>query len=214
MNALALVALLGAQSVEPSEFKFNVEVRGSEAGSAVMTIRDLADQRRQVVMTMTLRVGGPTALVRQETIYDANGAASRKILETSVNGAQRQRVIAELTDAGASLTETLEGKTTTSQIPLAKDAPRSNAATFWFVRSRPRPQERQSYYTFDLGTKTWNLETTQFMGTREITLAGQKRKVNEISILRAGERTTALLDDAGVPWQLELPGQFRIVRRP
>ena len=204
------LALLAAQSAERS-FDYSVIMDGRSAGTAQITVRELPEGRRQVLLTMDLRIGGSASRVRQETIYEADGAASRKIQETSSAG-KRRLLVAELSAQGAKLTTTEDGKASTVNVPLSAQAPRSNPSTFWFERSQPKAGARVSYYAFDLSDREWRLETTTFVGRRSFEHRGQAVQANRVTTSRGGREVVNWVDDQGMPIALIQGDAMRIER--
>ncbi len=213
ISSLALATSLLVQ-VPDRQCDYAVWMNGGRAGTAQITVKDLPDQRRQVLLTMTLKMGGPEAKVRQETIYEKDGAASRKILESTLDGGKRSHILAELSDAGAKLTITEGGKTSTSNVPLSAKAPRSNPSTFWFDRTQPKVGEKISYYAFEIADRQWKLMTSTYMGLRDVEPASKPIKAHKVMLMRSGIEVANWLDAKGMPVALIQGDSMRIERNP
>ena len=213
IQTLLIGASLLAQTPE-RKFDYNVWMNGTKNGSAQITVKDLAESKRQVLLTMNLKMASTEVRVRQESIYEKDGAASRKIMETTVNGGQRTLVVAELSNKGATLTTTLNGKTTTEQIPLSAQAPRSNPSTFWFDRSQPKPGAKISYYSFEMTEKQWRLMTSSYVGPKPYKLGGKDVTAHHVIVTRSGVDVDNWMDLTGMPIALIQGDSMKIERVP
>lgn len=213
INTLMLgMALLG-QSTE-RKFDYAVWMNGTKSGQAQITVKDLPEGKRQVLLTMTLKVASTEARIRQESIYDADGAASRKIMESTVNGGQRTLLVAELNDKGAELTTTANGKTSKETIPLSAKAPRTNPSIFWFDRTQPKPGAKISYYSFEMNEKQWRLVTSNYLGPKSYALGGKSITAHRVIISRAGAEVENWMDAKGMPIALIQGDAMKIERIP
>lgn len=206
----ALCAFSVAQAQAPNALKFGIQLQGVNAGTAEMTIADLPDKSRQVVMTMDLSGPVANARIRQETIYDADGMATRKITETVVNKSERILYTAELNKKEARLTIKQGRKTETKVIPVSPDAPLKNPSTYWFDRTTPKVGDKVVYYAFEINEQAWRLQTVTFKGSETKTINGKPIKIHRLTVER-GATGTVLTDDKGFPLKMDF-GDMSITR--
>ncbi len=190
--------------------KLQVSTSGLIVGTAVIEQKLLADGGKQVSLTMDLKMpDGPATRSRSESVYDANGLTVRKILTVKVGDRPERRSVVTFTGNKASLL------TPDSDQPLVVAAsasmPLKAASEFWFIRDQPKPKERVSWYAFDETTKSWNLNDAQYLGPKTTDWMGKKTKAHLILMSRSGGKISALVDEKGLPFRIEM-GQLLMER--
>ena len=208
LSAVLLVAVAQAQS--PDALKFGIQMQGVNAGTAEMTVIDLPNKNRQVVMTMDLKGPAGNARIRQETIYDGDGMATRKITETVLNKSERTLFTAELNKKEARLTIKRGKQTETKVIPVSPDAPLKNPSTYWFDRTTPKVGEKVVYYAFEINEQAWRLQSVTYMGAETKAVNGKPVKFHRLKVER-GAAGTVLTDEKGLPLKMDF-GDMVIAR--
>jgi len=203
LKTLILAGLLVA--APPVEVKYNVTMDGSPLGNAVMTTTELEQGSRQVVLTMNLEQGKRSSRVRQETIYNADGSAKKKVQELLTDKSARTLISVEIDGRVANVTATEEGKTTTKKVTLADIAPVENPSYNWFIKTTPKPGDKAAYYTFDIGERAWRLEEIVYTGKEKIELATGAKELNVLK----GNKGITLMDNKGTIVAIQM-GQIRI----
>lgn len=197
-----LTALLATHLVlAPAVAKLDVYVETRRVGEVVWEEKKLDGGGKSTVLVMTMQVDGASARVRQETVVDSTGRATRKINEL-VNGKARRLVVAELSPKGANLTITEDGKMSQKFVPVSEKVPLENPSEFWFRPTVPKVGSKAVYYNFDMSELTWRLEETLYegKGTRE---AGGKKFTGHLLTSRRGK---IVMDEEGLPILLESEG--------
>lgn len=203
MSSLALLSLIGTlQTPAPAPVKMAVYLSGRIAGSATVLQKIGADGSKSVQLSMELKNETVAINLRQESSYDKNGRPIRKFQEThNVTQKTRKTVVVTFDAVGANAVVDEGGKRTVKKIPLPETAVREDLSEFWFLRDQPKPGTVVKANTVNLETLTWELVTTTYKGTQEITIAGRKVKAHRTE----SERGVAFIDDKGLPLRLELP---------
>lgn len=203
MSSLALLSLIGTlQTPAPAPVKMTVYLSGRVAGSATVLQKVGADGSKSVQLSMELKNETVTINLRQESSYDKTGRPIRKFQEThNVTQKTRKTVVVTFDAVGANAVVDEGGKRTVKKIPLPDTAVREDLSEFWFLRDQPKPGAVVKANTVNLETLTWELVTTTYKGTQEITIAGRKVKAHRTE----SERGVAFIDDKGLPLRLELP---------
>lgn len=186
------------------QVKLSAIVEGKSAGEASLTQRVMPDGSKRVQILLELKGSdGRTVKVVSDSTYDPQGAPRRKFLETTQDRSPKRRTLVVTFDSeGAKVVEEVDGKRTIKSVPLVKTAPRENPSEFWFLRDTPQPGARVRYYRFDMDEQAWVLSNTRYVGPKTFLFGKQRVTVHEV----VDDRVTALLDDQGLPYRLELPG--------
>lgn len=179
-----------------------VYLYGRVAGTATVLQKLGADGSKSVQLAMELRSDTVAINLRQESSYDKTGRPIRKFQEThNVTQKTRKTVVVTFDAAGANAVVDEGGKRTVKKVPLPETAARHDLSEFWFLRDQPKVGDVVKANTINLETLTWELITTIYKGTAEVTIAGRKVKAHRTE----SERGVAFIDDKGLPLRLELP---------
>ncbi len=206
LKSLILAGMIAA--IAPVEVNYDVTIEGSPLGTAVMTTTELEQGSRQVVLTMNLQQGNRSSRVRQETIYNADGSAKRKVQELLSDKNVRTLVSVEFDGRLAKLSVTENNKTTSKNITLAEIAPIENPSYNWFVKTSPKKGDKAAYYTFDLGERAWRLEEMNYLGKQKVELASGEVELNVLK----GNKGTTYMDDKGTIIAIQM-GQIQIEKK-
>lgn len=201
-TTLALLSLAGAlQTPAPAPVKMTVYMFGRVAGTATVLQKIGTDGSKSVQLSMELRNENATINLRQESSYDKTGRPIRKFQEThNVLQKTRKTVVVTFDAVGANAVVDEGGKRTVKKIPLPETAVREDPSEFWFLRDQPKTGTVVKANTINLETLTWELVTTTYKGTVQVSIAGRKVKAHHTE----SERGVAYIDDKGLPLRLEL----------
>lgn len=208
----ALAAVLACVSVFASaQIKLNVIADGRRAGEASYSHKILPDGSKLVQLTISLQSqDGKAVNLRSETKYSPSGVAERMFHESLADkGRTRRQVTVTFDSEGAIAVEEAGGKRQTKRVPLVKTAPLENPSQFWFLRNVPKVGDRVRYYHFDVGSLSWELNMSAYLGPKEVTLGGKKMQGHQIQ----ENRSLAVVDAKGLPIVIELGG-VRMERVP
>lgn len=210
----AFTVLLPGLALSPGalgQVKLSVIADGRRAGEASYSHKLMPDGGKLVQLTVTLQSpDGKAVNLRSETKYDAKGIAERMFHESLADKGRTRRQVTVTFDAdGAVAVEEVGGKRQTKRVPLVKTAPLENPSQFWFLRGAPKLGDRVRYYHFDVGSLSWELNMSAYLGPKEVTIAGKKLKGHQIQ----ENRSVAVVDDKGMLISIDLGG-VRMERVP
>lgn len=207
---LFAISLLVAPNVF-AQSKMRITINGNPAGTANYTQKFPSEGGKTTGLSLEmLDPGGRKVLIRQESRYDAKGNPVRMFQEVQVVGERnRKATIVTFDKSGANVILDNNGDRETKKIPVIETAPRQAASEFWFSGPLPKPGTTDKHYRFDLGTLSWQLSTTTYVGPKAVSL---NKKSVRAHLLKMDE-VLAYLDDQGLPLIL-INGTSRFERLP
>lgn len=180
-------------------------------GEAVINQRLLPDGGKQLTMTMTFNRPKPGAvIIRNESVYSAEGAPVRMIYEFNQVGQPKNLVTALFGDQGANLT-VRKGSESQTRAVNKPDGPTKNQAEHWFISTKPKLGTQTSAYVFSAAEQEWRLHTTTYKGKKTVTIDGQKFEGHWLISGTRGKEISSIVDDRGLPLVVE--GPVRLVRK-
>ncbi|MFI5385882.1 MAG: hypothetical protein ACHQ50_07150 [Fimbriimonadales bacterium] len=207
-----VLAALAMATISSGQTRLAVSFSGHPAGYATLSQKIQKDGTKVVELRMELDSHDGKVRLTSESRYDAKGLPLRKFQQI-VNPAiaLNKQIVTTFDKAGAN-TVVLDGeKRKARSVPLVETAPRASLSEFWFIRDTPKKGQVEQTYQFNIDTLEWELVRTEYRGNRTLKIESHTVSVHEVYSERGDKKTTAYLDEQGLPILVD-DGNIRMVK--
>ena len=203
MKRLAvLTGLFSLLAFAPGTTELAIYRNDNRVGSAWITTRLIEEKGLSIRMRVELDAGERTITVIEESDYDAEGRPVRKYARMSPPG-EWSMIIATFKNGVATVITEQSAKRHTTRYKAPESADTRAVSEFWFIKTKPKPEETATYHRFDISKMRWLKTVVKYEGLEEITIGGKKISAHLTTLESEGEKFKTWTDDKGAPLKVE-----------
>jgi hypothetical protein len=209
MVNIALVLMLQTKTVNYDIFRGDDNI-----GEAKVLIRITQDGGKRTDTKLTLKQSGKTLEMHTTQVWAFSGRPTLKIVQFfDAKGNETIRTRIDFKPTSVQVSDTRDGKTKTSTVPIDKKDEIRDLPEFWFLRDEPVPNTPFSYFTFNATSFAWESTKSTFKGEVDKKVNGKTMKLNHVSQEIGGKHSDVWLDSEGFPVITEASNGTKIVAR-
>ncbi|HEY3782027.1 MAG TPA: hypothetical protein VGL56_13160 [Fimbriimonadaceae bacterium] len=170
----------------------------SEDKKDTMILETKTSKQGDLMGTMDLTLG--KAHLQYASAIRSTGMPGMRTLIAANNGRGQLGMKETYGAKSAEILIMLQGKKNTLNVPYPKGESPRDEHVFWFVRTRPKIGQADSYLYFDLASRKFQLKTTKYEKDDKISYHGKAVKGHK---LVEGDNVS-WVDDKGMPYVVDI----------
>ncbi len=208
-----IVAVLCLPAFGLAQTKMKVMMGAQQIGDAVYTYQFGADGKKTMESRMNVTMFGKEMVISQKVAVNAVGMPLRKSQEIKIKSPRTSLMtIAEYFENGVKLVVDQNGARTPSDYALPAGCSMVDPSEFWFFRDRPTVGQKVESYTLNLESKVWEKNEVTYEGKITVKIGAKSFAGHKITSMKAGAKSTIVVDEKGQPIQMDGPMGFRMER--
>lgn len=209
MVSLALAFMFQTKTVNYDLFRGDDNI-----GEAKVLIRITQDGGKRTDTKLTLKQNGKTLEMHTTQVWAFSGRPTLKVVQFfDAKGNESIRTRIDFKPTLVQISDTRDGKTKTSTVPIDKKDEIRDLPEFWFLRDEPIVDTPISYLTFNATSFAWEATKSTYKGEVDKKVGGKMMKLHRVSQEIGGKHSEVWLDSEGFPVITEAANGTKIVAR-
>lgn len=190
---------LGAAMVAQAQTPLKMLINGEEVGAAEYFYSFMANGGIAGYLKMDFVLKGSPIQAKISYTFDKAGRPMAFSTMMAAQGVTESHRVSYGRDA-LKVSTLRGGKKTDEEVPLPKDKKLASLANLWFAKGKPKPDQSDSYWTYDLDARKWVETKIHYRGVIPISVGGRKFKAHEVQETLG----TFWLDDKAMPYKIKI----------
>lgn len=196
---LLAFAFLGFAQLGEGQTPLRMLVNGKEVGAAEYYYSFMANGGIAGYLKMDFVLKGSPIQAKISYTFDRTGRPMAFSTTMAAQGVTESRRVAYGREA-LTISTLRGGKKTDEEVPLPKGKKLASLANLWFAKGKPRADESDTYWIYDLDARKWVETKIHYKGMIPISVGGRKIKAHEVQETLG----TFWLDDKALPYRIKI----------